>query len=125
MSVVLLWLSGIEYAVLVGAYTWRLAAFRAAVLADLSDPARAFGYFTFVAATEVLGARLAVDGHHIAALVLLAVGWVAWLALGYVVPWAAVLGHCTPTGAAVRQRHVVHLGGRQPVDRGAGRHPRA
>ena len=46
VSVVLLWLSGIEYAVLVGAYTWRLAAFRAAVLADLSDPARAFGYFT-------------------------------------------------------------------------------
>jgi len=92
VSVVLLWLVVIEYAVLVGAYTWRLAAFRAAVLADLSDPARAFGYFTFVAATDVLGARLAVDGHHIAALVLLAVGWVAWLALGYVVPWAAVLG---------------------------------
>ena len=92
VSVVLLWLSGIEYAVLVGAYTWRLAAFRAAVLADLSDPARAFGYFTFVAATDVLGARLAVDGYHIAALVLLAVGWVAWLALGYAVPWIAVLG---------------------------------
>jgi hypothetical protein len=42
--------------------------------------------------TDVLGARLA-DGHHRAAVVLLAVGWLAWLVPGYVVPWSAVLGH--------------------------------
>ena len=93
VSVALLWLTVIEYAVLVAVYVWRLAAFRTAVLADLSDPARAFGYFTFVAATDVLGARLAADGHRSVALVLLATGWLAWLVLGYVVPWTAALGH--------------------------------
>ena len=93
VSVALLWLTGLEYAVLVVLYLWRLAAFRTAVLADLSDPARAFGYFTFVAATDVLGTRLAIDQHHVVALILLAVGWLAWLVLGYVVPWTAVLGH--------------------------------
>ena len=41
-----------------GASCWRTCA----------DPARAFGLFTFVAATDVLGTRLAVDGHHAVAL---------------------------------------------------------
>ena len=93
VSVALLWLTITAYAVLVAGYLWRLAAFRAAVLADLSDPARAFGYFTSVAATGVLGTRLAADGHRPVALVLLAASWFAWLVLGYVVPWTAVLGH--------------------------------
>lgn len=93
ISVALLWLACVAYVVLVAAYLWRLVAFRAAVAADLADPARAFGYFTFVAATDVLGVRLAIDGHQVVALVLLVVGGIAWLALGYVVPWTAVLGH--------------------------------
>lgn len=63
------------------------------MLADLSDPARAFGYFTFVAATNVLGTRLAIDGSYTVALALLAVGSFAWLVLGYAVPWTAALGH--------------------------------
>jgi tellurite resistance protein TehA-like permease len=96
LSVVLLWLTGIEYLVLLCVYGWRVVAFRAAVAADLTDPARAFGYFTFVAATDVLGTRLAVDRHEPAALVLLAVGSIAWLVLGYVVPWTAVLNHSRP-----------------------------
>jgi tellurite resistance protein TehA-like permease len=93
ISVVLLWLTGLEYAVLVVAYLWRFVRFRAEVAADLADPARAFGYFTFVAATDVFGTRLAADGHQAAPLVLLLVGWLAWLAFGYIVPWTAVLGH--------------------------------
>lgn len=93
LSVALLWIAVAAYALLVVAYTWRLIAFPAAVLADLRDPARAFGYFTFVAGTDVLGARLASDGHSAIALTLLAVGGLAWLALGYVVPWTAALGH--------------------------------
>ena len=96
ISVTLLWLAGIEYVALLGVYLWRLARFRSAVAADLSDPGRAFGYFTFVAATNVLGTRLALDQHRIAALVLLAVGWLAWLVLGYVIPWTAVLGQHHP-----------------------------
>ncbi|MGV8976737.1 MAG: tellurite resistance/C4-dicarboxylate transporter family protein [Cellulomonas sp.] len=92
LSVALLWLTAIAYVVLLTLYLWRVIAFRAAVAADLSDPARAFGYFTFVAATDVLGTRLAIDQHYVAALVLLAVGSLAWLVLGYVIPWTAVLG---------------------------------
>jgi tellurite resistance protein TehA-like permease len=93
VSVALLWLTGIEYAILVVAYGWRLVRFRPEVAADLADPARAFGYFTFVAATDVFGTRLAADQHHAVALVLLLIGWLAWLAFGYTIPWTAVLGH--------------------------------
>jgi tellurite resistance protein TehA-like permease len=92
VSVVLLWLACIEYAVLVVLYVWRLVAFRADVAADFANPQRAFGYFTLVAGTDVLGTRFAADGHHNVALGLLALGWLAWLLLGYVVPWTAVLG---------------------------------
>lgn len=92
LSVALLWLTGIEYAVLVALSVWRLVRFRAQMAADLADPRRAFGLFTFVAGTDVLGARLAADGRHAAAFALLAVGFAAWLVLGYVVPWTAVLG---------------------------------
>lgn len=71
---------------------WRILAFRAAA-ADLADPGLGFGYFTFIAGTDVLSTRLAADGHHRAAVVLLVVSWPAWLVPGYVVPWSAVLGH--------------------------------
>jgi tellurite resistance protein TehA-like permease len=93
ISVFLMWVAGVAYTVLVVLHAWRLLAFRAAMAADLADPGLGFGYFTFIAGTDVLGARLAADGHHRAAFVLLVVGWLAWLVLGYVVPWTAVLGH--------------------------------
>jgi tellurite resistance protein TehA-like permease len=92
LSAVMMWLAGIEYAVLVALTAWRLIRYRAKMAADLADPRRAFGLFTFVAGTNVLGTRLAIDAHHVAGFVLLAVGWTAWLVLGYVVPWTAVLG---------------------------------
>lgn len=93
LSVALMWLTAAEYAVLVTLTAWRLARYRSEVGADLEDPRRAFGLFTFVAGTDVLGTRLAVDAHHVIAFILLVAGWVAWLVLGYVVPWTAVLGH--------------------------------
>ena len=93
ISVTLLWITGLTYAVLVLGYGWRLVAYPSAVRADLADPARAFGFFTFVAATDVFGTRLTADGHRLPALILLAVGSVSWLVLGYLVPWTAVLGH--------------------------------
>jgi tellurite resistance protein TehA-like permease len=79
------------YLLLVTLNSWRLLAFRAQMLRDLADPARGFGFFTFVAGTNVLGARLAADGHHRVALVLLGAGGLGWLILGYAVPWAALL----------------------------------
>ena len=71
---------------------WRLVAYRRAVLDDLTDPRRGFGFFTFIAGTNVLGVRLAMDAHYGLTGVLLLVATAAWLVLGYVVPWTAVLG---------------------------------
>lgn len=95
LSVLLLWLAGVAYAVLVILHGWRLFAFPAELAADFTDPSRGFGFLTFVAGTDVLGTRLAEDARHVAALALLATGWVAWLVLGYVVPWTAALGRTT------------------------------
>jgi tellurite resistance protein TehA-like permease len=91
VSVVLLAVCLAAYAVLVVLTACRLVAHRDALMSDFTDPARAFGFFTFIAGGNVLGVRLAMDGRHVAAAVLLGVGLVAWLLLGYVIPWTAVL----------------------------------
>jgi tellurite resistance protein TehA-like permease len=92
LSIALLWVAIVAYAVLVGVNVWRVVAFRSQLASDFTDPRRAFGFFTFVAGTDVLGTRLAIAGWRGPALVLLVVGWVSWCLLGYVVPWTAVLG---------------------------------
>lgn len=95
----LLWVAAAAYGVLVVLLGWRAAAFRADLAADLRDPARAFGMFTLVAATNVLGTRLAIAGDVAAATVLLVAGTAAWLVLGYALPWLA-LGAPRPVVAA-------------------------
>ncbi|MFA1537896.1 tellurite resistance/C4-dicarboxylate transporter family protein [Actinomadura monticuli] len=92
LSGTLMWLAVLCYAVLVAATAWRALAFRADLRADFTDPRRGFGFFTFVAGTDVLGTRIAGTGQHGIALCLLVVGGLSWLVLGYVVPWTAVLG---------------------------------
>ncbi len=91
LSVLLLWVAAIAYAVLLTVSAARIIFFRHDFRADLFDSGRAFGFFTFVAATNVLGTRLVIDGHNAIAFVLLMVGTLAWLVLGYLVPWTAVL----------------------------------
>lgn len=71
---------------------WRLVRFRGAVVDDFMDSRRAFGFFTFVAGTNIVGVRFAAAGQYGVTVVLLVVAGLAWLALGYVVPWTAVLG---------------------------------
>ena len=80
------------FVVLAGLTLWRFLAFRGATVEDFLDPRRAFGFFTFVAGTNVLGVRLGMAGHHGATAALLVLAGAAWLVLGYVVPWTAVLG---------------------------------
>lgn len=92
LSVMLLWVAGVAYLVLAVLTVMRTVRFRREFTADLTDPSRGFAMFTFVAATCVVGTRLATDGHYGLAFTLLAIGWVAWMVLGYVVPWTAVLG---------------------------------
>src|SRR5699024_7226719 len=65
---------------------------RHAMAEDFLDPKRAFGYFTYVAGTNVLGVRLFMEGYHTITAVFLALTASAWAVLGYVVPWTAVLG---------------------------------
>jgi tellurite resistance protein TehA-like permease len=92
LSVLLLVACALSYVVLVALSVWRLIAFRSAVVEDFTDSRRAFGFFTFIAGTNVLGVRLAMDGHHGITAALLVVSGLTWLVLGYVVPWTAVLG---------------------------------
>jgi tellurite resistance protein TehA-like permease len=92
LSATLLWLAAAAYLALVLLHLWRAAAFPGQLRSDLTDPARAFGFFTFVAGTDVLGARLAAAHYPVAARVLLVVGLVGWLVLGYLVPWTAIVG---------------------------------
>lgn len=92
VSAVLLWIAVIAYVALVVLNLWRLIGHRVAFTADLRDPKRALGLFTFVAATDVIGAAVVADAHRGWGLAMLAVGGVAWLALGYLVPWTALVG---------------------------------
>ncbi|MBU9766377.1 tellurite resistance protein permease [Mycobacterium sp. TNTM28] len=92
LSVLLLWVAVIAYLALVLLTVTRIVGYRREFLDDLTDPRRGFAMFTFVAATCVVGTRVTADGHHGLAFTLLTIGWVAWMILGYVVPWTAVLG---------------------------------
>ena len=71
---------------------WRFLRFRHSMASDFRDPKRAFGFFTFVAGTNVVGARAAAEGWFGVASALLVVSVVVWVVLGYVIPWSAVLG---------------------------------
>lgn len=79
------------YAVLIALNVWRLVSYRQFVAADLRDPARAFGFFTFIAATNVVAAMLVGVGLELPATVLLALATALWVVLGYAIPWLAVL----------------------------------
>ena len=65
-SWLLLVLSGAAFLVLLVLTAWRFAVFRDAVVEDFTDPRRGFGFFTFVAGTNVLGVRLGLEGLHAA-----------------------------------------------------------
>lgn len=92
LSAILFAIAGVAYVVLLGLNGWRFIACRAEMVADFRAPKRAFGFFTFVAGTNVLGARAGAEGWYAATAALLVVAFAVWLVLGYVIPWSAVLG---------------------------------
>lgn len=92
LSIVLFVICGASYAALIVLNIWRIIAARHAMVDDFRDPKRAFGFFTFVAATNVLGVRMEAEDWHTAAAALLVVASLVWLVLGYVIPWSAVMG---------------------------------
>jgi len=92
ISWVLLVISAVAFVALLSLTVWRFVAHRQAFKDDFNDPRRGFGFFTFVAATNVLGVRLGADGYYSATALSLLVSGIVWLVLGYVVPWTAALG---------------------------------
>ena len=81
----------VAYVVLVALNLWRFVSFREDMVGDFRAPRRAFGFFTFVAGTNVLGTRAAGEGWYAVTAALLVVAAAVWLVLGYVIPWSAVL----------------------------------
>ena len=92
ISFLLLAICATAFVVLVCLNVWRFISYRSSVEEDFMDPRRAFGFFTFVAGTNVLGVRLGMEGYSNATATLLIVSGATWLILGYIVPWTAVLG---------------------------------
>lgn len=92
LSRMLLVVCSLAFVALLALTGWRFLAYRSAVRDDFTDPRRGFGFFTFVAGTNVLGVRLGLAGFHDATAALLVVAGLAWFVLGYTVPWTAVLG---------------------------------
>ncbi len=86
LSEVLLSIAVAAYVLLAVLYVWRLAAYRLEVRADAADPRRAFGFFTLTAGSAVLAARLAGDRPTAVAAVLLVIGAISWVLLGYGLP---------------------------------------
>ncbi|MBT8163603.1 MULTISPECIES: tellurite resistance/C4-dicarboxylate transporter family protein [Arthrobacter] len=92
VSAALLAVCALSYVVLVVLNFVRLVRYPEEMRRDFTDARRAFGFFTFIAGTDVLGVRLGTAGWPGATALLLGVAVVAWLVLGYLVPWTAVLG---------------------------------
>lgn len=80
VSALLLVACAVAFVVLLGLTLWRFLAYRSAINDDFLDPRRAFGFFTFVAGTNVLGVRLGMEGSYTATAVLLAPAGTGWLA---------------------------------------------
>ncbi len=81
VSAALLVIAAAGLVVLVALTLTRVVLFRPAVVADLRDPARAFGFFTIVAGLDVVAVRLDTAGHTAAALSI-----PCWLVLTYGLP---------------------------------------
>jgi tellurite resistance protein TehA-like permease len=91
-SAVLLAVDIVCFVALVAAYLSRAVRFPRQMIADLSAADRAFAFFTFVAACNVLGVRLAADGYREVTLALAVASALAWALLSYVVPVRLILG---------------------------------
>lgn len=95
LSTILFWLAVILYAFFLTLIIWRACSHNAELRADLHNPSKAFGFFTFVAATNVLATALEGQAHFRIALAVFSLGLLSWLILGYLIPFSAVLGSST------------------------------
>lgn len=91
LSVALMWIAAVAYAVLWVLFIWRAIAFPHHVRSDLRNPEIAFAYFTVVAGTDVLAVRLVQQGAVAPATILLLVGAGLWFVFGYLLPWQVLM----------------------------------
>lgn len=91
LSLALMWIAVVLYIVLWVLYIWRAIGFRHQVVADLRDPEIAFAFFTVVAATDVLGVRLAKEGMIVVATPLFLLAAALWFVFGYLLPWQVLM----------------------------------
>jgi len=91
VSAILLVIGIAGYLVLLLASGYRLVRWPRRMLDDFAGP-RGFSFLAFVAGTNVLVSRLTIAGYVTVAMVLLAIGILGWLVLGYGVPLALITG---------------------------------
>ncbi|GAA4239924.1 tellurite resistance/C4-dicarboxylate transporter family protein [Actinomadura meridiana] len=103
-------------AVLVVLSVLRLALFPRDVGADLAAPDRTYGFFTLVAACDVVGTRFAADGRTTVTQVLFWVALPVWTVLSYGIPIRLVLGPRTrPVLAGVNGTWFIWVVGTQSL----------
>ncbi|WP_199737138.1 MULTISPECIES: tellurite resistance/C4-dicarboxylate transporter family protein [Micromonospora] len=116
LSAVLLVVAVVGFAVLCAALLWRIVRYPRLVLTDLGAADRAFAFFTFVAACDVLCARFARDGYRSFAITLAVLGAAAWLGLTYTIPVRLILGpRPQPVLASVNGTWFIWVVGTQSV----------
>jgi tellurite resistance protein TehA-like permease len=91
LSVVLLTIAVAGLVALSVGLVWRLVAHRDAVVLDVVEPARAFGFFTIVAALNVVGIALYTPTAPTVTVVLAVISVPLWLLLSYGVPGILIL----------------------------------
>lgn len=92
-SMVMLVIAALAYVVLVVMLVTRLVRYPRAVVEDFASPHHGFAFFTFVAGTNVLAARLAAQEIAVWPGLMLAVSFASWIILGYVIPGLVVNTH--------------------------------
>lgn len=116
LSTVFLMVAITGYVVLCLLFLFRLIRFSSEVWADTARPARAFGFFTFVAGSNVIAIRIASAAVIGAAQVLAVAGAVAWLLLAYGILARVVLAERKPEPeAAVNGTWLIWVVGTQSV----------
>lgn len=102
VSAILAVVAVVGLVLLVTALAWRVLHCRDAVVQDAADPARAFGFFTVVAAINVVAVRLYDPQAPGIAITLAAVSVPLWLLLTYGIPGMMMLRpHESPVAAEV------------------------
>jgi hypothetical protein len=87
----LFWIAAAGGAVLTAGLVWRAVSHPARLLGDLRDPAKMFGFFTVVAAANVLGLHYDMAGNPLAGRVLAVLAGLVWLGLNYGIPCSLLL----------------------------------